>query len=168
MTAKTATGLKEALAVTGALMLVENRLWQELGGMDENFFIALEDVDFSLRAWEKGRRVIYQGASVAVHHEGLTRGNTPANKDPFWFAQELRGLEYFFGKWGRKLSCWNDSIRRIEGPSRRGQSHPGAGYDLAEFGRKRAGVKGGCQVKVLFINSNSWVSYRYALTSIRP
>lgn len=104
LTAKTATGPKEALAVTGALMLVESGVWQELGGMDENFFIALEDVDFSLRAWEKGRRVIYQGASVAVHHEGLTRGNTPMNKNPYWFAREQQGIEYFFAKWGPKLS----------------------------------------------------------------
>lgn len=103
-TSKTAATTKEALAVTGALMLVERGLWRELEGMDENFFIALEDVDFSLRAWEKGRKVVYQGESVAVHHEGLTRGNTPANKDPFWFAQELRGINYFFEKWGRKLS----------------------------------------------------------------
>src|SRR5690554_621502 len=95
---------QEALAVTGALLLIDRGIWEELGGMDENFFIALEDVDFSLRAWEIGRKVIYQGDSVAVHHEGLTRGNSIANKDPFWLGLELRGTDYFFSKWGKKLS----------------------------------------------------------------
>lgn len=121
-TGQTATTTKEALAVTGALMLVERGLWHELAGMDENFFIALEDVDFSLRAWEKGRKVVYQGESVAVHHEGLTRGNTPANKDPFWFAQELRGLEYFFGKWGRKLSMLERVVQKNRRFARKGNS----------------------------------------------
>lgn len=89
----------EALAVTGALMLVNKRLWERLGGMDERFFIALEDVDFSLRAWEEGWRVIYAGDAVAVHHEGYTRGRTPADKDPFWYRKEIESITRFSRKW---------------------------------------------------------------------
>ncbi|NLZ44109.1 MAG: glycosyltransferase family 2 protein [Clostridia bacterium] len=89
----------EALAVTGALMLVNKGLWERMGGMDERFFIALEDVDFSLRVWEEGWRVIYAGDVMAVHHEGLTRGRGPADKNPFWFAKERESIERFSRKW---------------------------------------------------------------------
>lgn len=36
----------EVLGVTGALMLVEKGFWDKLGGMDEQFFLSWEDVDF--------------------------------------------------------------------------------------------------------------------------
>lgn len=94
----------EALAVTGALMLVNKRLWERMGGMDERFFIALEDVDFSLRVWEEGWRVIYAGDAVAVHHEGLTRGRGPADKNPFWLAKEMASIERFSRKWLGRFS----------------------------------------------------------------
>ena len=89
----------EALAVTGALMLVNKGLWERMGGMDERFFIALEDVDFSLRVWEEGWRVIYAGDAVAVHHEGYTRGRNPADKDPFWYRKEVESIAKFSRKW---------------------------------------------------------------------
>jgi len=89
----------EALAVTGALMLVDKCLWERMGGMDERFFIALEDVDFSLRVWEEGWRVFYTGDTVAVHHEGYTRGRSPADKDPFWYRKEMESIARFSRKW---------------------------------------------------------------------
>lgn len=94
----------EALGVTGALMLIDKNLWVKLGGMCEQFFIALEDVDFCLRSWEAGWRVIYCGAAVAVHYEGLTRGNNISNKDPFWLRKEIEGQHVFFKIWQKKLS----------------------------------------------------------------
>ena len=68
----------EVLGVTGALMLVEKGFWDKLGGMDEQFFLSWEDVDFSLRAWAAGRRVLYTGQAYAVHPEGTTRANRKA------------------------------------------------------------------------------------------
>lgn len=95
---------REVLGVTGALMLIDRLLWKKLGGMDEQYFIALEDVDFSLRTWAEGRKVVYAGEVVAFHHEGLTRGNNFSNKNPFWLEKEMEGMKKFFRKWQGKLS----------------------------------------------------------------
>lgn len=90
---------RDELAVTGALMLVSKEVWLQLGGMSEEFFIAMEDVDFCLRAREKGWRVRYCGRAVAYHMEGRTRGTTPENKEPHWYMRELEGLARFRKKW---------------------------------------------------------------------
>ncbi|HEX2952946.1 MAG TPA: glycosyltransferase family 2 protein [Bacillota bacterium] len=90
---------KEALAVTGALMLVKKELWRQLGGMSEEFFIAMEDVDFCLRARKKGWRVVYCGCAVAYHMEGKTRGTTPENKVRYWYLRELEGVAKFRKIW---------------------------------------------------------------------
>src|SRR5215471_9374028 len=42
--------------VSGALMLVEHKLWDALRGFDPAFFIYGEDADFCLRATARGHR----------------------------------------------------------------------------------------------------------------
>lgn len=60
--------------VTGACMLVKKDLFQELGGFDETFINGYEDVDFCLRAVEKGYKVLYNPKSVLYHYESVTPG----------------------------------------------------------------------------------------------
>jgi GT2 family glycosyltransferase len=67
--------------------------------MSEEFFIAMEDVDFCLRARKKGWRVVYCGRAVAYHMEGKTRGTTPENKVRYWYLRELEGVAKFRKIW---------------------------------------------------------------------
>ena len=41
-------------AVTGACMMVSKKQYEEVGGLDEEFKVALNDVDFCLKLREKG------------------------------------------------------------------------------------------------------------------
>jgi len=53
---------------SGACMLISRRLWEELGGFEESFFMYCEDVDLSLRAQLAGASVgVVPGA--VFHHE---------------------------------------------------------------------------------------------------
>jgi GT2 family glycosyltransferase/glycosyltransferase involved in cell wall biosynthesis len=63
-----------ALAVTGACMYVRREVIERVGLLDERYAMAYEDVDWCLRAWEAGFRVIYFPAAQLVHHESVTRG----------------------------------------------------------------------------------------------
>jgi GT2 family glycosyltransferase len=94
-----ALATQEVLAVTGALMLIRQEVWHQMEGMSEEFFIALEDVDFCLRVHKRGWRVMYCGKAAAIHAEGATRGTTPQNKDPEWYKLELEGYAQFRRKW---------------------------------------------------------------------
>ncbi len=55
--------------VMGAFFLVRRDLFRRLGGMDERFFVYLEDLDFSLRASKAGYRTLYL-TDTQVYHKG--------------------------------------------------------------------------------------------------
>jgi GT2 family glycosyltransferase len=65
---------REVSAVTGACLLIRSCLYSELGGMDEAYAIALNDVDLCLRAREAGWRVVYCAGAVLHHYESLSLG----------------------------------------------------------------------------------------------
>jgi GT2 family glycosyltransferase len=59
--------------VTFACVLIEHALWDELGGLDEEYFYSYEDVDFCLRARELGVRPLVPWDARVVHDELGTR-----------------------------------------------------------------------------------------------
>ena len=62
-------------AVTGAMMMVSLQIWNELDGFEEEQFgVAFNDVDFCLRAIEKGYQNVLNPDIVALHHESVSRG----------------------------------------------------------------------------------------------
>jgi GT2 family glycosyltransferase/glycosyltransferase involved in cell wall biosynthesis len=63
-----------ALAVTGACMYVRREVIERIGAFDERYAMAYEDVDWCLRAWQAGLRVLYFPSAQLVHHESVTRG----------------------------------------------------------------------------------------------
>lgn len=99
-----ALGAREVLGVTGALMLIDRRLWAALRGMDQRFFLSWEDVDLSLRAWAAGWRVIYNGMTYAIHPEGFTRANKRWNQWKLWVTKEMKTKQFFNQKWRRHLA----------------------------------------------------------------
>jgi GT2 family glycosyltransferase len=63
-------------AVTFACALIRPEVFWAMGGLDESFQVAYQDVDFCLRAAEKGYWVVYTPHAVLYHDEGGTRGRT--------------------------------------------------------------------------------------------
>lgn len=54
--------------VSGAFLMIDRGLWESLGGFDSAYSPAYyEDVDLCLRAWQAGRRVVYE-PRVSVRH----------------------------------------------------------------------------------------------------
>ena len=61
--------------MSGASILLRRDLFEELGGFDPVFAPAYyEDTDLAFRIRARGLRVIYQPASVVIHHEGVSHG----------------------------------------------------------------------------------------------
>jgi GT2 family glycosyltransferase len=65
---------RQVSAVTGACLLVRRYLYAQIGGMDARFAIALNDVDFCLRAGQAGHRVVMAAGVVLHHYESLSLG----------------------------------------------------------------------------------------------
>lgn len=57
--------------VTGCCLLVRRECLDDLGGLDEDFFLYYEDVDLCLRAHDQGWSVWYEPGLCAIHHHPL-------------------------------------------------------------------------------------------------
>ena len=64
---------REVSAVTAACLMIRKPLFHELGGFNEHFFTAYQDVDLCLRLRARGLRLIYTPRALVVHHESVSR-----------------------------------------------------------------------------------------------
>jgi GT2 family glycosyltransferase len=70
--------VRNCSAVTAACMLTPTAVFRELGGFEERFGVAYQDVDYCLRALEKGYLVVYTPYATLFHELGGTRGQRTA------------------------------------------------------------------------------------------
>ena len=86
-------------AVTGACLLVKASVYDEVGGLDEQFAVAFNDVDFCLRVRDAGCRIAWTPYAELTHYESKSRGGD--EKDPakaVRFAAEQQRLYTIHGK----------------------------------------------------------------------
>ena len=90
---------QDYMAVTGACLLVKASVWDKVGGLDEKFAVAFNDVDFCLRVRDAGYRVAWTPYAQLTHYESKSRGGD--EKDPAKaarFASEQQRLYAIHGK----------------------------------------------------------------------
>jgi len=80
-------------AVTGACMLVRREVFEELGGFDEGYPVAFNDVDFCLRLRDAGYRVLVTPRAELTHSESVSRGLSGYGAD----------VQRFLARWGTTL-----------------------------------------------------------------
>jgi GT2 family glycosyltransferase len=64
---------REVSVVTGACLMIRKAVFEEIGGFNEHFFTAYQDVDVCLRLRERGLRVICTPRALLHHHEFVSR-----------------------------------------------------------------------------------------------
>ena len=63
------------LAVTAACLMINKDKYWEVGGIDESFAVAYNDVDFCMKLVENGYFNVVRNDVVLIHHESVSRGN---------------------------------------------------------------------------------------------
>jgi GT2 family glycosyltransferase len=89
--------------VIGAFYLIRRSLFDSLGGFDERFFVYLEDLDFSLRAYQAGWRSVYLTGVQAFHAGGGTSAQVMATRLFYSLRSRLfYGFKHFsvYRAWG--------------------------------------------------------------------
>lgn len=71
--------VREVGIITGCFLLVSRKFWNELGGMDERYFLYGEDADFSKRAHVAGHHPVICPSARIVHEVGQSSA-TPTHK----------------------------------------------------------------------------------------
>ena len=96
----------------GASLLVRQAVFQDVGGMDEEYFLYYEETDFCLRAARAGWPTWYVPGSAVVHLVGQSTGVTaiegpPKRRPRYWFESRRR---YFEKNHGRLYARWIDLV----------------------------------------------------------
>lgn len=63
--------------VSGACMVVRRKAINDVGLMDEGFFMYWEDADWCMRMWQKGWKVVYFPQATVVHYVGGSSNKKP-------------------------------------------------------------------------------------------
>lgn len=59
--------------ISGAFMLMPKSTFDDLGGMDEDYFLHVEDVDFCMRIEKRGGEILYVPHISIMHQQGTSR-----------------------------------------------------------------------------------------------
>jgi GT2 family glycosyltransferase len=102
--------LEPADWVAGASMIVRSRVFDDIGLLDEGYFLYFEEVDFCLNARRAGWSCWYVPGSAVVHLIGRSTGVThregaPKRRPRYWFESRRR---YFVKNHGRAYAWCAD------------------------------------------------------------
>lgn len=87
-------------ACTAACLMMRRDVFDEVGGLDENFEVAFNDIDLCMKIRKKGYLVVFTPYAELYHYESKSRGNdsTPEKLERF------RGeIDRFKEKWQKQL-----------------------------------------------------------------
>ena len=89
-------------AVTGACLMIRKDVYRQVGGMREDFAVALNDVDLCLKVRSAGYLNVFTPFASWYHYESLSRGyeTTPEKKERF-----EREVELFRQIWGSEIDA---------------------------------------------------------------
>lgn len=93
---------QDVTAVTGACLMVKVRLYREIGGLDEDFVISLNDVDFCLRLRERGLLNVWTPFAELYHYESVSRGLDDQGEKAERYNRESA---HFREKWAKELEA---------------------------------------------------------------
>jgi GT2 family glycosyltransferase len=65
---------REVSAATAACLMTPRDVFDQVGGFNEHFFTAYQDVDLCLKIRNLGKRIIFTPHAQLIHHESVSRG----------------------------------------------------------------------------------------------
>jgi glycosyltransferase involved in cell wall biosynthesis len=83
---------RECIGVTAACMAIRTDVWDDVGGMCDEFFASFNDVDLALKLRESGYRTVWTPQAVLHHFESVTRNPTVSQS-------EVDLLHHRWGPW---------------------------------------------------------------------
>lgn len=91
-----------------ACWLMRKDIVEKIGLLDEKIFYAPEDVEFCIRAWKNGYRVLHDKRAVIVHEWQRLSRKKIFSKHNF---EHIKGLIYLYNKYGIWVSA--KSVERL-------------------------------------------------------
>lgn len=89
-------------AVTAACMMVKKAVYEQVGGLNEDFKVAFNDIDFCMMVRKAGYLIVYNPAVELYHYESKSRGleDTPEKVERF-----NSEVARFIDRWHKELAA---------------------------------------------------------------
>lgn len=93
--------------LVGAFMMVRREVIEQVGLLDEEFFMYGEDIDWCYRIKEAGWRIVYNPTVSITHYKGAS-----SRKKPFKIVYEFHRAMYIFHKkhFAKKYNFFVNSV----------------------------------------------------------
>lgn len=79
--------------LVGAFMLLKRRIYEEVGGFDEDYFMYGEDIDLSYKITRAGYENHYLGSTTVLHYKGES-----TKRDEVYFERFYGAMQIFYRK----------------------------------------------------------------------
>lgn len=92
--------VQEISAVTAACMMVKKSDFDAVGGLDETFQVAFNDMDLCMKFRAAGKKIIFTPYAELYHYESKSRGLEDTPEKQFRFDKEVKRFQE---KWAQQL-----------------------------------------------------------------
>lgn len=99
---------REIFWATGACLITRSKVYHELGGLDEDFFAHMEEIDLCWKMQRAGYKVFYCGDSTVYHVGAGTLARSNPRKTYYNFRN---GLSLVYKHWSTGALFWKFPIR---------------------------------------------------------
>ena len=125
------TKINEIEVLSGSFMFIRKKIFDEIGLLDERFFMYAEDIDLSYRIREKGYKIFYYPYISVVHYKGRSTKKTSLDYLKLFYSAMLLFINKYYEKKGNQfyvlflktavflrasLSAFKNLIRKIIEP----------------------------------------------------
>ena len=106
----TLRAINNVTAVTAACMMVRRSVFEELGGFNEDFAVAFNDVDFCMRLRKAGYRNLYLPHVKLYHFESKSRGYETTPEKQARFDREIEMMQQVWSTEGLVDPCYSPNL----------------------------------------------------------
>lgn len=99
---------REVFWATGACLVIRSKIYHELGGLDEDFFAHMEEIDLCWKIQRAGFKVFYCGSSNVYHVGAGTLSRSNPRKTYYNFRN---GLSLVYKHWSTGNLIWKLPLR---------------------------------------------------------
>jgi GT2 family glycosyltransferase len=85
--------------VSGACLMARRSLFEEIGPLDEGYFMYIEDVDLCQRIHRAGYKVVYYPEAAITHHIGRSSDTLPSRS----IIERHRSMWHYYKKYLRRV-----------------------------------------------------------------
>lgn len=89
--------------VVGAAMFVRREVYEQIGGLDERFFMYSEELDWCFRVKTAGWHVVYFPKARVLHYEGKSSEQVLAQRDIYFHSSKVRYFKKHHGAFQGEL-----------------------------------------------------------------